>query len=185
MRHDDLYRKMKLSSIRLEANLSRQFVSGYFPDLGAVSNSTNRQELIDLWSQMWPRNRVRVVRHDDLYRKMKLSSIQLEANLSRQFVLGYFPDLGAVSNSTNRQELIDLWSQMWPRNRVRVVRHDDLYRKMKLSSIQLEANLSRQFVLGYFPDLGAVSNSTNRQELSECGRGIESGWCDMMTYTGK
>lgn len=58
----------------------------------------------------------------DLIAKMEFSNNQLETtNRSRQKVLRYFPDLGSVSNSTNQQELIDLWSRLWSRNWVRVV----------------------------------------------------------------
>jgi hypothetical protein len=47
-----------------------------------------------------------------LVEENEISSNQLEKNLSRQKVLKYFSELGSVSNSTNRRELMDLWFRM-------------------------------------------------------------------------
>jgi hypothetical protein len=56
-----LVEEYEISSNQLEKNLSGQKVSRYFSELGSVSNSTNRRELMDLWFRMWSRSRVRVV----------------------------------------------------------------------------------------------------------------------------
>ena len=153
-------------------NLSRQKVSRCFLDLRSVSNSSFGPELMDMWSDLLVQNRVRMLPHWCDVITNKFWSNGVSNNLSRQKVSRFFLDLGSVSNSLFGSELMDLWSDLRCRNRVRMLPYWCDIIANEFWSNGGANNLSRQKVSRYFLDLGSVSNSLIGPELMDL-------WSDM------